>query len=201
VINQQAARLQSWVSALRPAAEGSPLAWLLHPCVPGLDVQPMVSACEVVLAELGWETQAGMAGRLYSAVAQPGTRAKAFVAGTDGGRLQAGRLAGASAIIFVLDTTPASLIKTYHQIKQLIGQRRDLAGHLGLLFTPPVGGGRQRLLDACRQFLDFTPTDLGTIPRFLSPDPGVEPHTQAPTPSSQTMNVWRQVVRRGLCGL
>lgn len=200
-INQQAAHLQRWVRAWRPSAHGPPLGWLLHPSVPGLDLQPMVAACELALAELGWETQAGMADRLYSAAAQPGTASKAFVACTDGGPVQIERLAGTTAIIFVLDTTPASLINTYHQIKQLIGQRRDLAGHLGLLFVPPVGAGRQRMLAACRQFLDFTPADLGTIPRFLSPDPGVEPHIQAANLSGQTMNVWRQVVRRGLCGL
>lgn len=200
-INQQAARLHNWVRALRPPPQGPPLCWLLHTCTPGLDLQPLVAACEAALSELGWETPAQMAARLLSEVAQPPSAAKAFVACTAGATLQTTRLAGTTAIIFVLDTTPSSLIKTYHQIKQLVGQRRDLTGHLGLLFTPPVGAGRPRLLEACRQFLDFTPTDLGTIPRFSNQCPRVEPHTTTTDLSGHSMNVWRQVVRRGLCGL
>jgi hypothetical protein len=201
-INQQAARLQNWVQALRPLPQGPPLCWLLHTVTPGVDLRPWVAACETALAELGWETPAQMAARVLSeSSSQQPSAAKAFVACTEGATLQPARLAGTSAIIFVLDTTPPSLIKTYHQIKQLVGQRRDLTGHLGLLFTPPVGAGRQRLLEACRQFLDFTPIDLGTIPRFSNHCPSVEPHITTADLSGHSMNVWRQVVRRGLCGL
>jgi len=199
--NQQAARLKIWAETLRPAPQGPPLAWLLHTCTPGLDLQPLVAACQDALGELGWQTPAQMAARLLTEPSPSAQAAMAFVACTEQADLQPARLAGTSAIIFVLDTTPASLIKTYHQIKQLVGHRRDWAGHLGLLFTPPLGVGRQRLLDACRQFLDFTPVDLGTIPRFMNQHPGVKPHITTPDPSTHSINVWRQIVRRGLCGL
>jgi hypothetical protein len=130
----------------------------------------MIQACETVLGEMGWETTSQMSLRFSDdAIGDTGMarRPKAFLAATQADEIQVSRLSGTPTIIFVLDTTPSSLIKTYRQIKNLVGQRQDLRRRCGLLFAPPIDGGRERLLSSCQQFLGLRPCDLGTIPSAL----------------------------------
>ncbi|MBL8892542.1 MAG: hypothetical protein JNL67_21375 [Planctomycetaceae bacterium] len=134
----------------------------------------MAQACEAVLDELGWETTARMATR-WSHPMETDTQAssrsrKAFVVATTTDEIQLSRITGTPSVIFVLDTTPASLIKTYGQIKSLIGQRNDLGSRLGLVFVSPFGDGRERLLASCQHFLSIQPRDLGTVSRSLIDD-------------------------------
>ncbi len=232
-MNEQAAVLQQMVQRLRPGQRRPAIHWLLHSCTPGLDLAGMANACETVLAELGWETVALMAGRLQCSLPQdtrqdtrqdtvremlqntvptspvptspvptgPVPRPKAFVAYTDSPEIQMSRLPGTAAIIFVLDTTPTSLINTYRQIKTLIGQRQDLGSHIGLLFVPPNGSGRRRLQLSCERFLNILPTDLGVVTRWQGGTSEGPKQGLLGDRELATLPAWRQVVRRGLCGL
>jgi hypothetical protein len=200
-MNEQALVLQRMVQKFRPQPESPSIQWLLHTCTVGLDLAAMTQACEILLGELGWETMTRMAQRLHED-GPNGRCPKAFVAQTSSAEIQIERLSGTPAIIFVLDTTPASLIKTYRQIKTLVWQRHEFGARIGLLFVSPIDGGRERLLASCQQFLGVRPAELGVIPSSLVR--GAKPvcltvaGSQLKTRDAPALAAWRPFVRRCL---
>jgi len=217
------------VQNLRAPRRHSRLQWLFHSCLAQLDVGPAVRITQQLLEEIGWDTPSSWARRLpipsmvpgvnqenevatEPAAPSPDGRPWALIAGTDSPQLQLERLNGAPAIIFVLDTNPNSLLKTYQQIKLLVGQRPDWDCRFGALFVSPADRGRQRMVASCRRHLGIALVDLGTVPRGELEvgtvgqvwDPLVgkpERPFEALQRSPRTLEIWRQVIRRGLYGL
>jgi hypothetical protein len=134
----------------------------------------------------------------------------ALIAGTDSTRIELSRLGGTPAIIFVLDTKPVSLIKTYQQIKFLVRQTPAQECRLGVLFVTPTDRGSQRIGATCRRHLGIDVVDLGAVPETqwvsgvvpTAPDPILGPHPGEENPvATGRSTAWHQVVRRGLYGL
>lgn len=200
-MNEQAVLLQRMVQKYQPNQHRPTVQWLLHTCTVGFDLRAMTRACEQVLGEMGWETMSQMAERLH--MADDGTmRPKAFVAATTTDEIQLERLTGTPHLIFVLDTTPASLIKTYRQIKTLVGHRHEMQSRIGLLFVPPIDGGRERLLLSCQRFLDFRPQDLGATSssyvRSAVKDGLSDQQAKLAQLDAEAVAAWRPFVRRCL---
>lgn len=203
-MNEQAALLQRMVKKYRPDPSLPAVQWLLHTCTVGLDLGSMARACEMVLGEMGWETMTRMADRLHS-VCDLSIGPKAFVAFTSTDEIQLERLTGTPAIIFVLDTRPASLIKTYRQIKTLVRRRHDLGARIGLLFVPPIDGGRERLVSSCQKFLGIQPSDLGatvsSLVRGAAKACAADPMGTCGKLEAEAAGAWRPFVRRCLSQL
>jgi len=200
-MNEQALLLQRMAKKFRPDWQGPALQWLLHSCTVGIDLGSMARACEILLDEMGWETTVRMAERLNDA-GDGAPRPKAFIAQTFSDEIQQSRITGSPTIIFVLDTTPASLIKTYRQIKSLVDQGDPCRTRIGLLFVSPIDGGRERLFSSCQNFLALTPSDLGAIPGSLVRGPVSASSFEAGfswgCPDAEVLSAWRPFVRRCL---
>lgn len=180
-MNGQATALQKLANVLDPNSGIGVPRWLLHSVTSGAGLTSIQKNMEIQLNRMGWRC-----GKSENHLA------RIHICETGESVINLGRLTDGVLIIFVLDAEPVTLVNTYSQIKQLVGQRPELSSWIavvsnnpsatavtGIESQPEVGyelGDRWRqprsmqsclarkLLVNCQRFLGFCPGYLGALP-------------------------------------